>query len=75
MRRKPKVSPRRVVRRAATSATAAARRSFPAWIDASEHAVPFAAVVTPRVRDGLVLRVVTRSQPASRRGPHGAGAR
>jgi hypothetical protein len=38
------------------------RRSFPAWIDAGTG-VPFTvshAVVTPRVRDSLILRLVAK---------------
>jgi hypothetical protein len=40
-----------------------ARRPFPAWIDAAETGVSFSAssvVVTPRVRDSLVLRLVAK---------------
>jgi hypothetical protein len=38
--------------------TAIAPRHAPmAWID-SEHGIAFSAMVTPRVRDGLVLRPV-----------------
>lgn len=59
----------RSVARAARPAGRVSAIFPPAWPAAA------ATVVTPRVRDGLVLRVVTRSQPASRRGPHGAGAR
>ncbi len=51
--------PRVPLRKAALSATAAARRPFPAWIDAAERAVAFPAVgVTPRIRNALVLRTV-----------------
>jgi hypothetical protein len=56
----------------------AARRGFPAWIDASERGVAFSCtVVMPRVRDGLVLRMVSRSNlSATARTPaHGSGAR
>lgn len=53
------------------------RRAFPAWIDASECAVAFnAKAVTPRVRDGLVLRMIGRAkQPTPRKPAHGPGAR
>ena len=61
------------------SATAAARRGFPAWIDAGEQGVAFAAkkTVMPRVRDGLVLRAVGRAKEAvaPRKKAHGSGAR
>ena len=53
------------LRKAAVSATSAARRPFPAWIDASEGGVAFPArSATPRVRDGLVLRTVARKKGA-----------
>ncbi len=54
----------------------ASRRSFPAWIDADDQAVAFpATAVTSRVRDGLVLRVVTRAKPVTKKVSHGPGAR
>lgn len=55
----------------------APRRAFPAWIDASERGMAVSPTsVTPRVRDGLVLRVVRQSKPAHVRTPsHGSGAR
>lgn len=53
------------LRKSALTATAAARRHFPAWIDAAERVVPFAATaVQPRVRDGLVLRRVGAKKAA-----------
>lgn len=53
------------LRKAALSATSAARRVFPAWIDANEGGVAFPAkAATPRVRDGLVLRVVRTKKSA-----------
>jgi hypothetical protein len=66
-----------MVRKSALTASAAARRSFPAWIDASEHGVAFTAgVVSPRVRDGLVLRTVVNRKSAKSKGPSDAnGAR
>ena len=66
MRRKVKTLATRVIlRKAVTSATAAARRPFPAWIDAGEHGVAFsAATVSPRIRDGLVLRTVAKTKSA-----------
>jgi|HubBroStandDraft_5_1064220.scaffolds.fasta_scaffold1507937_1 hypothetical protein len=41
---------------------AAPRRVFPAWIDAGAG-TSFAALVTPRVRDGLILRLVAQAKP------------
>ena len=78
MRRKVKALVTRVpVRKAATSSSSAARRSFPAWIDASERGVTFsAAAVTSRVRDGLVLRVVAKKKSAQpKKASDGHGAR
>jgi hypothetical protein len=69
------------MRRIAKTKVAAAkplRRAFPAWIDASERSVAFSATgVTPRVRDGLVLRLVARNKKlvATRRTSDGPGAR
>jgi hypothetical protein len=65
------------LRKAAMSASAASRHGFPAWIDAGERGVAFnAATVVPRVRDGLVLRVVGKKQPIrSRSLPDAHGAR
>jgi hypothetical protein len=57
---------------------AATRREFPAWIDAGERGVSFDAtrVVMPRVRDGLVLRVVSKGKrPVPRKASHDSGAR
>jgi hypothetical protein len=67
MRRFPKVKPvstRVPLRKAAMSAAALSRRPFPAWIAADEGGVAFPArsAVTPRVRDGLVLRAVSRKK-------------
>jgi len=65
------------LRKSALTSSAAARRGFPAWIDASERTVAFPAVsVTPRVRDALVLRAVAKAAPAKAKGPkHASGAR
>ena len=63
------------VRKAALSGSSSTRRNFPAWIDASEGVAAFPARVTPRVRDGLVLRALVKSkseQPENRaHGPSG----
>ncbi len=72
MRRIPKVkalSTRVPLRKAAMSAAALSRRPFPAWIAADEGGVAFPAksAVSPRVRAGLVLRVVEKKKtPAPR---------
>lgn len=62
MRRSVKVkslNTRVPLRAAALSASGAARRGFPAWIQADENGVAFTArAAAPRVRDALVLRPV-----------------
>jgi len=78
MRRPVKIKPlaaRAMLRKSALTATAAARRGFPAWIDAGERAVAFPAVnVTPRVRDALVLRAVMMRKPTPTKGSRNANA-
>lgn len=68
MRRSAKAksaTPRLPLRKAALSASAAARRGYPAWIDSDERSVVFTArSVSPRVRDALVLRQVPQSRPS-----------
>jgi len=65
------------LRKSALTASAAARRGFPAWIDSDERIASFqATVVTPRVRDGLVLRMVSKAKPRKAKGlPDGASNR
>jgi hypothetical protein len=79
MRRNVKVksaSTRVPLRKAATSATAAARRPFPAWIDAADGATFSATAVTPRLRSALILRTVVSKKSANpRSAAHGPGAR
>lgn len=61
--------PRVLLRKGTSASTVGSRRAFPAWIDASEHGLPFPAVtVTPRVRDGLVLRKVAKGKPGGAKG-------
>lgn len=56
-------------------ASALVRPAFPSWIDA-ENGVAFSAVVSPRVRDCLVLRLVDRKKTDPLRAAHYAhGAR
>lgn len=67
-----------LVRKAHTPAHSSSRRTFPAWIDASERGVAFpASGVTKRVRDGLVLRLVGRKETTvvARNSSDGSGAR
>lgn len=69
-----RLSARALLRKSALSASAASRRSFPAWIDSAEHGVAFTVkAVTPRVRDGLVLRTVLRRK-AKAKGPTNANS-
>jgi hypothetical protein len=55
MRAHPDAKPQS--RRDPASYGAGPRPAFPAWIDA-ESGAAYRTLVTPRVRDGLVLRVV-----------------
>ena len=81
MSRAPKikvVAARMLAPKTPRAIAAPVRRTFPAWIDASERGVAFnAKAVTPRVRDGLVLRMVGRrkSTTPARKNAHGPGAR
>jgi hypothetical protein len=80
MRRAVKVKAlanRMLLRKAATTASAAARRNFPAWIVADESGATFTAKsAVPRVRDGLVLRAVGKKKSGNSKKPsHGTGAR
>ena len=81
MRRAVKVkalATRMPLRKAAVTASAASRRGFPAWIEADEGAVAFPAraAATPRVRDALVLRKVSKKQLSSAKGSrHGDSTR
>lgn len=82
---KVKIAVARLPLRKATTPTivvapTAPRRVFPAWIDSAERGVAIAASaatsVTPRVRDGLVLRVVGQKKSVHVRNlSHGSGAR
>lgn len=74
---KVKVAAARIPVRKAAAVAAAARRGYPAWIEAGERGVALLApTVTPRVRDALVLRAVSKQKhPAARHPHHGAGAR
>ena len=79
MRRSAKTkitSAARVLPRKAKLAAGTAR-AFPAWVDPTERGVSFSAAVMPRVRDGLVLRVVARGKKTvtSRRTSDGSRAR
>ncbi|MBI5770331.1 MAG: hypothetical protein HZA93_21325 [Verrucomicrobia bacterium] len=75
---KVKITAARIPLRKSAAGVGAARRAFPAWIDAGERdmAGPAARTVMPRVRDALVLRVVSKGKrPDQRKASHGAGAR
>ena len=64
------------LRKAALSASPASRRPFPAWITDEDNdvAFPAKAAVSPRVRDGLVLRRVANKKAASSRGNAAKGS-
>ena len=71
MRAITKVSPARLPQ----PAEAVRRGVFPAWID-SEQGLGFSHLVTPRVRDGLILRLVAKRNFVSEgKGPHARGSR
>ena len=66
------------LRKTAMTASAAVRRAFPAWIAADESGVAFPAkaAAMPRVRDGLVLRTVSKNKVSGAKGSrHGNSAR
>jgi hypothetical protein len=71
MRRSVKVkalSTRVPLRKAAMSAASLSRRPFPAWIADDDGGAAFPArAVSPRVRDGLVLRAVSKRKISSAR--------
>ena len=64
------------VRKSALTASAASRRPFPAWIE-DEDAIAFSAkaAATPRVRDGLVLRAVSKKKSSGPRSSHASSMR
>jgi hypothetical protein len=51
------------------------RPAYPAWIDADSGFAFSATVVTPRVRDSLVLRLVSKKPYPLRNASHAHGAR
>jgi hypothetical protein len=68
-----RLSARALKRRSAVGAPAAARRYFPALIAGDEGVTLSAGLVLPRVRDALVLRVVSRGKGAKAKGGSDAG--
>jgi hypothetical protein len=72
-----KAIPTRVpLRKAALSASPASRRPFPAWIVADESGIAFPAraAVSPRVRDGLVLRTIAKTKKAAAKSTRAKGS-
>jgi len=51
------------------------RPAYPAWIDADSGLAFSATVVTPRVRDSLVLRLVAKKPHPLRNASYAHGAR
>ena len=51
------------------------RPAFPAWIDAESGLAFSTTVVTPRVRDSLVLRLVAKKDHSLRNASYAHGAR
>ena len=73
---KAKVSAVRKSLRQVAAAFNTLRPAYPAWIDADSGLSFSATVVTPRVRDSLILRLVTPAKPHSlRHASHAHGAR
>lgn len=76
MRRAAKVKTLATVplRKTAMTAAAASRRAFPALVDHDEGgvALPAKTAVTPRVRDGLVLRLVSKNKVSGAKGSSNA---
>jgi hypothetical protein len=70
------VSTRVPLRKTAKNASGSTRRPFPAWIEADEGSVAFSAkaAATPRVRDGLVLRAVSKKKSTLAKGSSHAGS-
>ena len=71
-------SSRMLARKASVVAVSSTRRTFSAWIDASDRGVAFSATgVTKRVRDGLVLRMVGQKKKTvvAKKSSDGSGAR
>jgi hypothetical protein len=70
MQRSIKVKATQVpLRKSAMTGSAAARRTFPAWIESEDRApVLTSAAVTKRVRDALVLRTVAKKKSAMAKG-------
>ena len=79
MRRAPKVKTvahQIPLRKSALTATPAVRRAFPAWIDSEDRAIALpGCAVTPRVRDALVLRTVSRRKSGTSKTPSDAPGR
>jgi hypothetical protein len=83
MARSSKVKPvvtRTHLRKSTLTANPAARRPFPAWVDANERQAPFPArAAHPRLRDSLVLRRVSKQPKKKSAGAkgthHGPSAR
>ena len=51
------------------------RPAYPAWIDADSGLAFSATIVTPRVRDSLVLRLVSKKPHPLRNSSYAHGAR
>jgi hypothetical protein len=51
------------------------RPAYPAWIDADSGLAFSATIVTPRVRDSLVLRLVSKKPHPLRNASYAHGAR
>ena len=72
---KAKVSAVRKSLREVAAAFNPLRPSFPAWVDSDSGLAFHATVVTPRVRDSLILRLVSKKPHPLRDGSYAHGAR
>ena len=72
---KAKVSAVRSSLREVAAAFNTLRPTFPAWVDSDSGLAFHATVVTPRVRDSLILRLVSKKPHPLRDGSYAHGAR
>ena len=72
---KAKVSAVRKSLREVAAALHTLRPAFPAWIDSDSGLAFHATVGTPRVRDSLILRLVSKKPHPLRDGSYAHGAR
>lgn len=63
-----RVAQKSVLRLQSREVRSRSAEAFPAWVDNEDAVAPLTAgLVTPRVRDGLVLRMVAKGRGAKKR--------